>query len=79
MWRTKNTRNLLKGADVEEVPPQQADRELLRLAIDAAAPNNARLWQTHPHIFERGGPPAELPPGWAVSYTHLTLPTICSV
>ena len=40
---------------------QAEDRELIR---QLQSPNAARLWQTNPGIFERGGVRAELPPGW---------------
>eukprot|EP00969_Alexandrium_andersonii_P246445 10890752-Alexandrium_andersonii.AAC.1 len=49
-----------------------------RLGAPAASPWPARL-------VDAGGPPyaeahlASEPPSGAVSYTHLTLPTICSV
>ena len=45
----------------------QTDHELIGLFVAGAAGvvgGGPRLWQTHPVIFEEGGPQADLPPGW---------------
>jgi hypothetical protein len=54
-----------------EEPPAgsspQLDHELISLFVAGTAGvvgGGPRLWQTHPAIFEYGGPRADLPPGW---------------
>ena len=48
---------------------QNADRELLRLALGGSCPNSSRLWQLHPEIF-RPGSQAQLPIGWEQRVDH---------